>query len=69
MAHCNTVLHLMLQFVPGLEFEKVVQKYLGDRRVSFFSCWSLFVCHLYAQLSHQISLRDLETTSAQNYGR
>jgi len=62
MAHCNTVLHQMLQFVPRWEFEKIVKKYHGNRRVRKFSCWALLICHLYAQLARQVSLRDLETT-------
>ncbi|MBW2305998.1 MAG: IS4 family transposase [Deltaproteobacteria bacterium] len=62
MAHYNTVLHQMLQFVPRWEFEKLVKKYQGNHRVRNFSCWALFVCHLYAQLARQVSLRDLETT-------
>jgi hypothetical protein len=62
MAHCNTVLHQMLQFVPRWEFDNLVKKYQGNHRVRNFSCWALFVCHLYGQLARQISLRDLETT-------
>lgn len=62
MAHYNTVLHQMLKFVPRWEFDKLVKKYQGNHRVRNFSCWALFVCHIYAQLARQISLRDLETT-------
>ena len=39
-----------------------MKKYQGNHRVRRFSCWALFVCHLYAQLARQVSLRDLETT-------
>jgi len=52
----------MVKFVPRWEFEKLVNKYQGNRRVRKFSCWALLVCHLYAQLARQVSLRDLETT-------
>ncbi len=62
MAHCNTILHQMLEFILRWEFEKLVKKYQGNRRVRNFSCWALLVCHLYAQLALQISLLDLETT-------
>jgi hypothetical protein len=62
MAHYNTVVHQMLQFVPRWEFDRLVKKYRGNHRVRKFSCWALFVCHLYAQLARQVSLRDLETT-------
>jgi hypothetical protein len=62
MAHYNTVLHQMLKFIPRWEFDRLVKKYQGNHRVRNFSCWALFVCHLYAQLARQISLRDLETT-------
>lgn len=62
MAHCNTVLHQMLHFVPRWEFDKLVKRHKGNHRVRRFPCWALFVCHVYAQLARQISLRDLETT-------
>lgn len=62
MAHSNTVLHQMLQFIPRHEFEKLVKAHNGDKGVRKLTCFGLLVCHLYAQLTRQVSLRDLTTT-------
>ena len=61
MAHSNTVLHQMLQFIPRYEFEKLVKVHNGDKGVRKLTCFGLLVCHLYAQLTRQVSLRDLTT--------
>ena len=60
MAHSSTILNLVLRHLPKSEFERFVQEHRGDHRVRKLSCWQLFVCHIYAQLSGTASLRDLE---------
>jgi len=60
MAHHNTVFHQMVKFIPRYRFNQAVRKHQGDYRVRSFGCWSHFVCLLYAQLTRQVSLRDLE---------
>ena len=60
MAHCSTILNQVLRHLPKSEFERFVQEHRGDHRVRTLSCWQLFVCHIYAQLSGTASLRDLE---------
>lgn len=62
MAHSNTVLYQMLQFIPRYEFNKLVKYHNGDKGVRKLTCFGLLVSHLYAQLTRQVSLRDLTTT-------
>ena len=69
MAHFNTVLYQMLQFIPRYEFKKLVKAYNGDKGVRKLTCFGLLVCHLYAQLTRQVSLRDLTTTIRAKLGR
>jgi hypothetical protein len=59
MSHYNTVLHQMLQIFPRHQFQKVVNRHKGDRRVRKLRCWDQFVHLLYAQLSGRESMRDL----------
>jgi Transposase DDE domain/Domain of unknown function (DUF4372) len=62
MAHCSTVFSQIVRHLPRARFEKFVCEGNGDRRVRTFSCWNLFLCQIFAQLSGVDSLRDLETT-------
>ncbi len=62
MAHCSTVFSQIVRHLPRGRFEKFVCEGSGDRRVRTFSCWNLFLCQIFAQLSGVDSLRDLETT-------
>jgi hypothetical protein len=62
MAHSNTVLNQIVRHLPRFRFERFVREHGGDRRVRDFSCWKLFLSHIYAQLSGVDSLRDLETS-------
>jgi putative transposase len=49
----------MLNIFPRHEFQKVVNRHQGDRRVRKLRCWDQFVHLLYAQLSGRESMRDL----------
>ena len=62
MAHCTTVFNQIVKHLPRSKFAKFVREHNGDRRVRTFSCWKLFLSHIFAQLSGVDSLRDLETT-------
>ena len=59
MAHSTTVLQQMLRHIPRGEFESIVRRHGGNRRVRKFSCWNQFTCLLFGQLTGQQSLRDL----------
>jgi len=62
MAHCTTVFNQIVKHLPRSKFAKFVREHNGDHRVRTFSCWKLFLSHIFAQLSGVDSLRDLETT-------
>ena len=60
MAAPRTVLSQILSLVPRREFDKLAREHGGEKRVRSFACWTQFACLVYAQLSRQTSLRDLE---------
>ncbi|PJA34750.1 MAG: hypothetical protein CO187_00255 [Zetaproteobacteria bacterium CG_4_9_14_3_um_filter_53_7] len=45
--------------MPRRQFEAVVSRYDGDRRVRSLSCWNQFTVLLYAQFSGCHSLQDV----------
>jgi len=51
----------LMAFFPKSEFNKCVNRYQGDYRVSIFSCRDQFLCMAFAQLTYRESLRDIET--------
>jgi len=50
-----------MDFIPGHDFWRCVNRYHGDYKVSSFSCWDQFLCIVFAQLTYRESLRDIET--------
>jgi hypothetical protein len=50
----------LMEFVPGYEFKKCVERYSGDHRVRNFTCRDQFLCMAFAQLTYRESLRDIE---------
>jgi len=59
MKHINTVFHQLLKEVPRHHFERVINRYEGNRRVRSLPCWSQFCAMLFAQLCSRQSLRDV----------
>ena len=57
----KTVFSQILEHLPRYEFDKVIKKYDGNRRVRRFPCYDHFLCLAYAQLTYRESLRDIET--------
>lgn len=51
----------MLDFVNQYEFNKCVNRYLGDYRVHDFKCWNQFVQLLFGQITSLDSLRSICT--------
>lgn len=43
------------------EFRKCVDRYKGNYRVRYFTCWDHFLCMAFAQLTNRESLRDIES--------
>jgi len=59
MKHINTVFHQLLREVPRHQFEKVINRYEGNRRIRSLPCWTQFCAMLFAQLCSRQSLRDV----------
>jgi hypothetical protein len=49
----------LMAFFSTYEFNKCVNRYRGDYRVSSFSCRDQFLCMAFAQLTYRESLRDI----------
>jgi hypothetical protein len=58
MAHCNTLFHTMLNFIPRHQFTALEKRHSTGRRSRSFSRWSQFVHLMFMQLSGRSSLRD-----------
>lgn len=69
MAHSNTILQQLLQFVPRHQFEKSTRDLDGDRYVKTFSTWNQLTTLVYAQASGKDSLRDIENGLLAQDGR
>jgi hypothetical protein len=54
------VLAQLLEAIHPQQFQRCVEPFGGDYKVSQFSCWSQFVCMAFAQLTWRESLRDIE---------
>ena len=50
------------EFLPQRVFDRIVEKYDGDKYVRHFSCWNQLLCMLFGQLTNRDSLRDLIIT-------
>lgn len=61
MKSVETVFAQIVQNAPRYEFNRCVQRYRGNYRVKRFSCWTQFLCMLFAQLTGREGLRDIET--------
>jgi len=57
----ETVFTQILQNAPRYEFNRYVLRYRGNHRVKRFSCWTQFLCMVFAQLTGREGLRDIET--------
>lgn len=58
MAHCNTLFHTMLNFIPRHQFSALEKRHSTGRRSRSFSRWSQFVHLMFMQLTGRSSLRD-----------
>lgn len=46
-------------FLPHQFFDRICEKYDGNKYVKHFSCWNQMLCMMYGQLNNRDSLRDL----------
>jgi hypothetical protein len=58
MAHCNTLFHSMLNFIPRHQFTALEKRHSTGRRSRSFSRWSQFAHLMFMQLTGRSSLRD-----------
>lgn len=61
MGYKNTLFNQILQFVPRLEFQKVVDAHDGDKKVRALKCWGQFVTLLFGQITGHNSLKSMTT--------
>jgi hypothetical protein len=54
------VLAQLLDWIHPQQFERCLERYGGNHKVSRFTCWQQFVCMAFAQLTWRESLRDIE---------
>jgi hypothetical protein len=47
------------EFLPSRVFDRLVEKYNGNKRVRTFTCWHQMLCMVFGQLTARDSLRDL----------
>lgn len=47
------------EFLPRRVFDRIVQKYNGNKRIRTFTCWNQMLCMVFGQLTNRDSLRDL----------
>lgn len=48
----------LVQFLPKAQFDYIVKKYDGNKRVRSFTCWNQLLVMLFGQLSARESMRD-----------
>jgi transposase len=60
MSNGKLVFAQLMQWVPHYHFQRLVQRYRGNYKVSSFACWDQFLCMAFAQLTYRESLRDIE---------
>lgn len=56
----KTIFAQLMDFLPGYEFHKCVERYRGNRKIKTFSCRDQFRCMAFAQLTYRESIRDIE---------
>ena len=61
MNYHSTVLGQLLRFIPRDFFQKTVGNYRGDKGTRELSSWTHLAALIFAQLTGQQSVRDLET--------
>jgi hypothetical protein len=47
------------EFLPRRVFDRLVQKYNGNKHIRTFTCWNQMLCMVFGQLTTRDSLRDL----------
>ncbi|NIP23647.1 MAG: IS4 family transposase [Phycisphaerae bacterium] len=58
MAHCNTVFHQLLKFIPRHRFADLEKEYGTGRKARKFTRWNQFAALMFMQITARASLRD-----------
>ena len=58
MAHCNTVFHQLLKFIPRHRFSSLEKSHGTGRKARKFTRWNQFVALMFMQITGRSSLRD-----------
>jgi hypothetical protein len=58
--HGKTIFSQVMDFLPKKIFRQCVDRYKGNYKVRYFSCFDQFLCMAFAQLTYRESLRDIE---------
>ena len=58
MAHCNTVFHQLLKFIPRHRFADLEKEHGTGRKARKFTRWNQFVALMFMQITGRASLRD-----------
>jgi hypothetical protein len=59
MNHGKYVFSQLVDFLPQRVFDRITDKYKGNKSIKHFSCWNQLLCMIFGQLSYRESLRDL----------
>jgi len=49
----------LVEFLPQRVFDRITNKYSGNKSIKHFTCWNQLLCMIFGQLSYRESLRDL----------
>lgn len=49
----------LVEFLPQRVFDRITNKYTGNKSIKHFTCWNQLLCMIFGQLSYRESLRDL----------
>jgi hypothetical protein len=60
MNHGKTIFSQVMDLLPKKIFRRCVDRYQGNYKVRYFSCFDQFLCMAFAQLTYRESLRDIE---------
>jgi putative transposase len=58
MAHCNTIFHQLLRFIPRHRFGTLEKQHGTGRKARKFTRWNQFVALMFMQITGRASLRD-----------
>lgn len=59
MNHGKYVFSQLVEFLPQRVFDRITDKYKGNKSIKHFTCWNQLLCMIFGQLSYRESLRDL----------